>query len=61
MKQIEKRFLDVVFKQRCVSCKGFVFLVNTEEVCEKKVEGIIICPDCKTKSKMCFYVNGRIE
>lgn len=49
MKQAEKSFRDAVFKQRCIRCKGFVFLIHTEKVNEKMIEGVITCPDCQKK------------
>ena len=57
MKQVEKSLRDVVFRQRCIRCKGFVFLIHTVQVNEKKIEGVITCPDCRLKNTAYFYLN----
>lgn len=61
MKKIEKSLLNVVFKQRCIRCKGFVFLIHTEKVNEKMIEGVITCPDCRVKNTAHFYLNRHLK
>lgn len=60
MEKEKKMLLNVMFEQRCIRCKGFVFLVHSRKISNNKFYGLIICPDCKTENKSSFYINRSV-
>ena len=57
--EIEQSIKDTLFKSPCISCGGFVFLINVVKVETDEVEGVIHCLDCETKNKAHFYITEK--
>lgn len=58
--EIEQSIKDTLFKSPCISCGGFLFLINVVKVEADEVEGVIHCPDCETKNKAHFYIMEKL-
>lgn len=55
---IKEKLMNIMFNQRCINCKGFVFVINFHIVDQSKVEGLIVCPECKIKQKSYFLLKS---
>lgn len=53
---LKEKLLDIMFEQRCVGCKGFVFLINFEVQKDHRINGTIVCPECRKKSVVSFII-----
>lgn len=51
MEDVQGKLNAILFYQRCIKCRGFIFLMNFTLV-DTKIECMIICPDCKLKDKV---------
>ncbi len=56
---LKEKLVNIMYNQRCISCKGFVFLVNFEVVGRESISGMIVCPECKTNEDCVFYLNTK--
>lgn len=54
---INEEILDVMFKQRCADCKGFIFLLEYE-VKDNQLSGTAECPECESHTHIYFYIDA---
>ena len=52
---LKEQILDVMFRQRCKDCNGFVFLIN-HKVQGNKVSGTTECANCLKQNTIRFYL-----
>ena len=55
MDMLKEQILDVMFRQRCKECNGFVFLIDYK-VQGNKVGGTTECASCLKQNTIRFYL-----
>ena len=54
---LKEQILDVMFRQRCKDCKGFIFLLDYE-VTDNQVSGTAECPECESHTHIYFVIDA---
>lgn len=55
---LQEELMDNMFNQRCVSCKGFVFLINFKVEEKGRISGMIACPECRKSGTAYFIIKN---
>lgn len=55
---LKEKLMDIMFYQRCITCKDFVFLINFRVEEKGRVSGTIACPECRKNSAVYFIIKN---